>query len=135
MTPVFVSLYDEDTLEVRFHYDQRIVDMMRTVPRAYWNPHARAWLVPTAYGCFLESVLNGCPVRWEPGTGPYAQTPPTPAEPDGRWAEALFAAVGPAWADAVFRALTRVLHPDVGGDADLMRDLLDARDHMKGTAA
>ncbi len=43
-------------------------------------------------------------------------------------AEMLFGALGSTRADAAFRALSRVLHPDANtGDAELMRTFLAAR--------
>ena len=45
----------------------------------------------------------------------------------GDWAANLFAAVGEARQESVFKALTKVLHPDVGGDDALMQALNDAR--------
>lgn len=147
-TAITVALHDRNTLAVHFKYDELIVLALRTIHGARWNPSLHAWVIPRSQADTLEAALSPWVpyVIWhmaEPENphALYAQfsrwangAAPCPIREDG-WAEALFAAVGPAWADAVFRALTRVLHPDVGGDADLMRDLLDARDHMKGTAA
>lgn len=48
------------------------------------------------------------------------------------WAEQLLRAVGPERVDAVFKALTRVLHPDVKtGDETLMKALNNARDRHR----
>jgi hypothetical protein len=49
---------------------------------------------------------------------------------DRSWAVVLMEAVGPQRREAVFRALTRVLHPDVtGGDNTLQQQQLnEARD-------
>ncbi|WP_280300972.1 hypothetical protein [Nocardia neocaledoniensis] len=54
---------------------------------------------------------------------------PHHAGSSGTWAEQLFLAVGGARADAVFKALAKILHPDVGkaGDTVLMQQLNDAR--------
>jgi hypothetical protein len=45
------------------------------------------------------------------------------------WAQALFSNVGPDRADQVYRALTRILHPDNPrtGDTILQRELNTAR--------
>ncbi|WP_329414602.1 hypothetical protein OG563_18045 [Nocardia vinacea] len=48
------------------------------------------------------------------------------------WAEMLFAAVGPALSESVFKALTKCLHPDVSGaDRTLQQQLNAARDRMR----
>lgn len=53
-----------------------------------------------------------------------------PASAD--WADTLLRAVGPDRHEAVFKALTRVLHPDAAtGDEDLMKDLNQARDRLR----
>ncbi|HZN75693.1 MAG TPA: hypothetical protein VFC00_29020 [Micromonosporaceae bacterium] len=46
------------------------------------------------------------------------------------WAGQLLDQCPPALAEKVFKALTRVLHPDAGGDNDLQRDLNVARDRQ-----
>jgi hypothetical protein len=56
-------------------------------------------------------------------------TPPPPPRTSENWAEILLRAVGPSREDAVFKALTRVLHPDAKtGDEVLMKELNIARD-------
>ena len=57
---------------------------------------------------------------------------PSPGTPDRTWAEHLFAAVGPAHADATYRAMSKVLHPDTGGDTVLMQQLNAARRALGG---
>lgn len=46
------------------------------------------------------------------------------------WAEELLGRLTPEQADQVFKALTRVLHPDVGGNGGLMKQLNVARDFL-----
>lgn len=55
---------------------------------------------------------------------------------DGRgWADSLFAAVGPERATPVYRALSKVLHPDVAtGDTTLQRQLNDAYSEITASA-
>jgi hypothetical protein len=42
----------------------------------------------------------------------------------------MFAALGPEYGERAYRALVRVLHPDGGGDHQLMVDLNKARDRV-----
>jgi hypothetical protein len=66
-------------------------------------------------------------------TGQHRQTPP--GGQTQNWAEVLLTAVGPERADAVFRAVSRIVHPDTeNGDAGLMRELIAARDRMAAKA-
>ncbi len=137
MTVIYVTDYDYDKLAVQFSYDAEIVDAMRTVPGAYWAPHARAWLVPSGYDWVLESALAGWPVQWAPGTQPYRESRlPEPAAVSVSWASTLLTAVGPSRAESVFRALSKILHPDTPtGDGELMRALIEARDSAAGGRA
>jgi hypothetical protein len=48
------------------------------------------------------------------------------------WAIDLLSACSPELADNVYRQLSRALHPDVGGDEVLMKELNMARDALKG---
>lgn len=51
------------------------------------------------------------------------------------WAEELFAKLSPEQTDKAYKALSRLLHPDVGGDTELMKVLNVARDSMSARAA
>lgn len=53
---------------------------------------------------------------------------------DANWAESLLSKCPPELGDRVFRALTKALHPDTGGDTVLMRDLNVARDRLREPA-
>ena len=79
---------------------------LQTIPGAFWHPASDAWLVPTNQTTALAQTFTGWPLRWPSGT------PTATATPEPSWAELLFAAVGSERADAVFKALARVLHPD-----------------------
>ena len=140
-TAITVALLDENSLTVHFKFDELVVLAMRTVQGAVWAPKLHAWVVPRSQADVLEAALSPWvpyviwhlaePVnphhlyvmfsRWASGAGPL----PDLGQP---WAELLFRAVGPGRADAVFKSLARVLHPDApGGDAELMKALVAAR--------
>lgn len=65
------------------------------------------------------------PLRHLFGGGPRAQG-------GGSWADEFFERLPEELRDRAFRALTRLLHPDRGGDEAMMRDLLDARERAAG---
>lgn len=94
----------------------------------------QTWYVRTAALPALTAVLTPwkAVTVWHgvSGAAAGAASATSTAAPDGSgsWAEMLFAAVGSTRANAAFRALSRVLHPDAStGDAELMRALLAAR--------
>lgn len=66
-------------------------------------------------------------------TPPRTGRPTTTAEQEREWAVALFRKVGKKRARAVYRALAKVLHSDIGedGDAALIQQLNDAYEPWK----
>jgi hypothetical protein len=118
--------------EVRFPYDRALVELLKdSVPydEREWEPSRKVWKVEPGY--YLETFLSSAvyfghevrDLRKE-----QEAPPPPPQEPSPSWADALFQAVGPERSNAVYRALSRVLHPDTEhGDHELMVQLTDAR--------
>lgn len=117
--------------EVRFAYDPTLVDLVKCLPYQdrKWNAGTKSWVltVPGARKFAARLTDMGHTVV---GIDPSASTTPTP---QSDWARTLFARVGPTRHDAVFRALTRVLHPDVPatGDVVLQRELIAAREAIR----
>lgn len=126
-------------LWVAFPYNRDIVDAMRGVPTAHWEPSQRVWVVNFVYDIDLALALSewGDQVEWRGCDDPLSHTrydaPEPQASPSGpSWAQVTLAAVGAERADAVFRALSKVLHPDTPtGSDELMRQLIEAREVMK----
>ena len=58
-------------------------------------------------------------------------TPPPRQTSKGEWAAAVFVRVGPERVPAVYRALSRCLHPDAGGDTQIQQELNSAHDAAK----
>ncbi|TXI55920.1 hypothetical protein [Mycolicibacter arupensis] len=133
---IFITHDDRDcTYSIAFRFDYAVKDAVKNIPTARWNPDRKVWTVDDDLGLALKDELEpwAAFVKWvcpEPqrqsysfpfGTSPVPTTMPDPFA-------AVFAAVGDERRDAVFRALSKVLHPDVAtGDTELMRQLLDAR--------
>ncbi|QJY51230.1 hypothetical protein [Pseudonocardia broussonetiae] len=119
-------------VRVTFRYDPVLVEVLKAIVPAglrRWDGIGKAWSVHRLYVDQLAAWArqNGHAVADIRPTARTA-TPPSAAGPRVDWAEALFAAVGPDRADAAFKALTRVLHPDLPtGDTRLMQDLNRAR--------
>jgi hypothetical protein len=121
---------------VTFRYDKVLVDTLKdVVPHRHrtWDPDTREWQILDTYvDNFTAEVRKlGIPViTLQPPPPP--RRPPPRSNGGGDWARALFHAVGPTRADAVHRALTRVLHPDTAtGDTTLQRELNTARDNAR----
>ncbi len=118
--------------EVRFPYNRELVDLLKAhVPydEREWDPDRKVWTVWAA-SLYLDAFLSGAIYYGHEvlDLRKKQETPPPPQEPSPSWADALFQAVGPERANAVYRALSRVLHPDTEhGDHELMVQLTDAR--------
>lgn len=97
---------------------------------ATWRPREKAWQMPpfqleriieeleAVYGYTV--VLVGVERAKRQALGEFRR-------PHGSWAEEMFAAVPEHLHEPIFRALMRVLHPDVGGDGRAAQQLNDAR--------
>jgi hypothetical protein len=113
---------------IEFRYDPVAVAIVKSVPahaRRY-DPENRTWYVDRGYATQLADDFSeaGFVVL---GIRPRA------AICESDWARAVLRRVGTQRHDAVFRALSKVLHPDAAaGDTVLMRELLDARDEIGG---
>ena len=126
-----------DRWSVRFRYNEELVELVKAAvdwrDRA-WSPTDRCWYIDRWMVCQLVDELTavGATVRWEDADSPcrrqqQAEPPSAWAQPS--WAELLMTAVGEARRDAVFRALSKVLHPDVveTGDTALIDGRVTAR--------
>jgi hypothetical protein len=118
----------------RIYAPYELREVIKSLPGRSWDRDRKCWWISTALVDEAANVLrvSGCEVfvtrpdgsAWSsgrPGAG-------IRGEPGSGWADLLLEAVGPSRRDQVFRALAKVLHPDVGGDAVLMRDLIAARE-------
>lgn len=88
-------------------------DVIKDTPGRYWDSDRRRWFIPVAAVSSLKNRLEaeGFAVDIaapQPGTS-------------GDWVEDLFAAIPPEARTKVYRALAAGLHPDVGGDPELMK--------------
>jgi hypothetical protein len=109
-------------------------ELIKTFPGRRWLPEAKCWRVDASMVNALADVLRaaGQEVFFIAG-GSDASRPSSPSTPSPTWAEHLFAAVGPTRHDAAYRALSKVLHPDVdNGDKVLMQQLNAARPQLTG---
>ncbi|MGL5910108.1 MAG: hypothetical protein ACRCZP_08905 [Phycicoccus sp.] len=116
---------------VSFAYDPAVVELVKTYHGSRWNPTDKVWTVPLRHIPSLAADLEGWGwdvIHTRPGR---AAAPPPSAAAPVNWAAELFAAVGPQRADTVYRALSRILHPDTGGDTRLMQQLNAARPEQR----
>ncbi len=117
---------------VTFRYDPEVVDLIKSTVPAHsrtWDAARKAWTVDEMWAPALVGALklSGHTVSGY-STG-NSHTPPPRQNKGGEWASAVFVRVGPERATAVYRALSRCLHPDTpSGDKQLQQELNDAHD-------
>jgi hypothetical protein len=107
---------------VRFAYDPAVVAAIKQTVPGYarsWHPHSHTWLVDPFWAPVLADTLQAL---GHTVTG--LQPAQRQAHGDADWARALFKRVGPQRYGPVYRALSRILHPDTAtGDTRLQREL------------
>jgi hypothetical protein len=130
---------DDDNYTVQFDYDPDVVAILEDIPEfaRKWRPVTRSWWIFGYYAGYLASELDAHahtvtgidPNHWRRRGSQHNGGRHNGCAADD-WATILFARVGPERTDAVFKALSRVLHPDNidTGDNELQRQLNDARD-------
>jgi hypothetical protein len=121
-----------DRYWVSFAFDATAIAVIKALPShsRRWDPKKRVWHVDAGYAKSLAANLREIGyvvVGLQPDVRAHRETV------DGAdWARLLFRRVGHMRSEPVFRALSKVLHPDVvGGDTALMRELNDARAELK----
>lgn len=119
------------TYTVRFRYDPAVVELLKTAVPGYardWNPATKEWTVNTGHAERLAQALRA---TGHQVVGLEPPPPPTNGGDPLDWARVLFTRVGPTRREPVFRALTKILHPDAAtGDTTLQRELNLARDQL-----
>lgn len=129
MSTVRITPNGDGWSSVSFRYDPEVIDLIKTFPSSArrWNPATKVWAVEGFAVRELAALLTQYGHRV---IEPSRTTPPPRSAPHDSWADALMDAVGRQRIEPVHRALTRVLHPDVGGDTELMQALNAARDRQ-----
>lgn len=122
--------------EAEVHIPFEAKDVLKeALPRAWrrWDPDEKLWFCIADAVDELAAELRAAGyqvvVRDAPGTGHTSRRSDTDT-----WADRMFTELGRPLADKAHRALSRVLHPDHGGDLEQMKALNAARDRAHKTA-
>ncbi|MGO9098910.1 MAG: hypothetical protein ACLP9Y_05500 [Mycobacterium sp.] len=117
-----------DVHAITFAYDPTIVELLKVSVPSFirsWNPDRREWLIlePVYATQFADTLRRlGHTVI---GLG----DPPNPTHGSGStggWARSVFQRVGPGRAPLAYKLLSRLCHPDHGGDHQLQVELNQA---------
>lgn len=124
---LFTTLDDEQTT-VRFRYDPDAVEIMKSVPVHRWDPVRKHWTTESSWVELLAKRFHdrGHQVAidgqlWAP---PNMKTLAPPIT-------ALFDALPAHLRSPAYKALSKILHPDAGGDLELMKQLNNVMDRKQ----
>ena len=112
---------------VTFPYDAEAVAIIKTIPVHRWDPKTKTWTTETSWVRLLATRLHAQGFDIAIDGVPFTPDPPKPL---GLPFDALFAILPERLRLPVFRALSKVLHPDHGGDTALMQQLNRAKERL-----
>jgi hypothetical protein len=144
--------------EVHSGYDPARIEIIKSIPGRTWDKDGKFWKIPTSRVGSLKAALeaNGDQVQVIGGVaqGRSAESDAIIARLEREkqrlqqenirlknaqassaqsWAEQLLCRLDPEQSEKAYRALSRILHPDVGGNTALMQQLNARRDLMDRT--
>lgn len=135
--PIFVE-HDPPWVYLTFKYNQDVVDDLKWNLPSYarrWNPEERAWMVTEdRYDDAIRILLDHDYVvhyrrQYEEKARQESKPPPPPRErPQSPAHRVLFIAADapPEVVRAAYRALSKIHHPDAGGDEEKMKEVNEA---------
>jgi hypothetical protein len=113
---------------IAFAFNPAVVELIKQTVPGYarqWIPERKEWEVDATWVDSLAATLLAAG-HTVAGLNDRTATRYPPKSDPSRWAHTLLSRLDPGLRQAVYRALSRVLHPDVGGDPTLQRELNDA---------
>jgi hypothetical protein len=122
------SAEDDGYATVRFPYDPEAVEIIKSAPVHRWSPRDKQWTTETAWVELLAKRFHD--QGYDVAVDGELWAPPDPAalvDP----LRALFEALPPRLRPAAFKALSKILHPDTGGDNAWMRQLIEANNKTR----
>ncbi|MFI6477384.1 hypothetical protein ACIBH1_05590 [Nonomuraea sp. NPDC050663] len=108
-------------------------DLIKSMPDRKWSPADKAWVIPADDVVDLQAVLSASGYQVivthkQKAKQERREQPRTGRSTNQTWADLMLASLTPDLAEKAFKALTRVLHPDIGGSTEAMQILNAARD-------
>jgi hypothetical protein len=125
-----VTVGADDRLILRSPYDPALVDALKeAIPRAYreWDAGAKVWRIDPDWGDVMLQALTAIGVSVV-DKRPSVPLPTTVASALQEACQRLYILpeAPVEVAEAAYKALARLHHPDVGGDTETMQALNDA---------
>jgi len=117
---------------VKCPFDPDAKDAIKALPDARWDPQLKVWGIPAQFRAEAERLLRRH--GFVPVGGKEERETGRAETSSASWADALRSALPEHLREPAFKALQRVLHPDVGGDGRLAQQLNDAFRRERGVA-
>lgn len=130
-------------VEVWWPFDQEALDDFKAaIPHPFrrWDAQRRCWRVDRvraaqAVAWLRDRFPNADEIPWRRRDEPPPPPPPGGSRPVEPWASLHLLPTAPRpVVDAAYRAMARIAHPDLGGDADRMKRINAAYEQLKGLA-
>lgn len=120
---------DAHLATVTFPYDAEAVAIIKTISGRHWHASRRQWTIDATSAQLAAKRFTDAGFHVTINGRAYTATPAAMTTGTRPIADLFAALPAPLRPDA-YKALARVLHPDVGGDTVLMQQLNDAyQDH------
>ncbi|WP_425309089.1 hypothetical protein AADG42_10125 [Ammonicoccus fulvus] len=107
--------------EIRITSPYEARDLIKEIPGRKWDPTRKIWTAPSWALAEAKSIL----AAWPGGVRILTDHPTTTKT--NNWADAMFDALPERLHERAYKALARVLHPDVDGDPEQMKVLTGVR--------
>jgi len=128
MTSAWVTIGTFQT-EIHFRYAPAVVAFIKdTVPPRYrsYDPASKTWTVPNDFADPILARLRRAFGFHQVQLIDHSDTATAAGQPIAEWASQLFTALPTHLREPVYRALVKILHPDIGGDGRMAQQLNDA---------
>ncbi len=113
------------TARVEFPYDEEAVAIIKTIGGKRWDKVLRYWTIPADSVQLAARRFTNAGFTVTINGTPYTPTSTTPVN-SSTVIRALFTTLPQPLRSPAFKALAKVMHPDVGGNTALMQQLTDA---------
>lgn len=129
-TPRMTRTADGLSYRVTFPYDPDVVEGIKDIVPAHsrqYDPDERAWYISPAYVAPVRSLLTATFLQVEMDDERESFTPPPTPKPQTSYHVLhLQPTAPPELVDAAYRCLSRLHHPDQGGDTETMQAINEA---------
>lgn len=112
---------------VTFPYDPDVVEGIKDIVPVHsrtYDPDERAWYVAVAYAGRIQRLLEATFLQVEMGSERVSYTPPPPSAPKPQTSYHVLhlqPTAPPELVESAYKCLSRLYHPDAGGDGATMQ--------------